>query len=124
MAFPTDIAVQQNSALVDRTFTTVAPPKGGGTRRVRADLAYPLVQSLDFKQSEAASSVGPVSRRLASLNWTEINAAGKPVTQTCNLTLIVPRDPIFSLADTQDMVYYVKNFFTLANIEKFLRGEM
>lgn len=120
MAFSADI-VLADSVPVNHTFTTFSVEKDGVVRvdAASTSMVEPLLMSIKHQLIGNDKTPGGASdRHLVSFIHKKKNSNGVVVTNTCNFTLTLVRDNTFTIAQVNDLWWYMKNFLNTNNIDK------
>jgi len=121
MSLSTTLSIADHSAAT-KTFVSVSPIVGGSNRLDSSStLAAPRTMSIRHTSTGKGSSA--VDRHLVQFQTTKVDASGNPYTATVNLTIAMARSGAVTSADVLDMISFIKNFLTDANVGSILIGE-
>lgn len=95
-----------------------------GVERLNDETDLILPEKVVIKHATQGGKGKELDRHLVQITKTERDATtGDIWAAGVNLTLVVPRQTMFSAADVKRLVALMKDFLSDANVEKLLRGE-
>lgn len=119
MAATTDITINNNSASAKVFTPSVQLPKGYQYRETSSTADAP--QTLDVLHELPTTGSSSNAKHTIAFRRVRANSASKLKTGYASLIISVPPDGL-TAADVSDLVAFVRNFMTDANLQKLLLG--